>query len=115
MRRTRLFVTLGGIVAMAAFGAGAIAPRAVPESSEIEQLKKEIALLEQRVESLEKRLADNSLRAAVENGRQSPDVINPYLGVRPVPRNWKKGEFNGMPYYIVPIDKGPAPAPEPQK
>jgi hypothetical protein len=52
--------------------------------------------LEARVAALERRLAG-----------QSPDpnglTLRPSLHGRPVPENWSRREFNGMPYYVIPL------------
>lgn len=74
-------------------------------SSEIEQLKKEIAALCQRVESLEKRLKEGLIPPTTRDGNARPGIIAPYPGVRQVPPDWKRFEFNGTPYYVIPIDE----------
>ena len=96
MRRTGLWLISGAVAAVVVLGMGAAAPAPSQESSEIEQIKKEVAALRGRVEALEERLKEGKVR---------PGVITPYPELRQVPPNWKRGEFNGMPYYIIPIDK----------
>lgn len=96
MRRTGLWLISGAVAAVVVLGMGAAAPAPSQDSSEIEQLKKEVAALRGRVEALEERLKEGKVR---------PGVITPYQELRQVPPNWKRGEFNGMPFYIIPIDK----------
>ncbi len=111
MKRTGLLLLCGAIVAGTILYVGAAAPTSSSgSSSEIEQLKKEVADLRQRMESLEQRWKDVLTPAAITEGRMRPDIINPYFGLRQVPQNWKRGEFNGIPYYIVPINETHASA-----
>jgi hypothetical protein len=109
MKRTCLLLIAGAMVAAAGLCVAAVAPVPAPGSSEIEQLRSEIAALRQRVETLEQRLKEGS---AAKESQRRPDVINPYSGLRPVPPYWKQFEFNGMPCYIIPIDKAHPPANE---
>jgi hypothetical protein len=109
MRRTGLLLGAGviGAVAVAVLSMGAVAPVSSPEPSEIEQLRNEVAALRQRVEALEKRLneKDASLPLLPKAGKGRPDIIDPYHGLRQTPPGWQPREFNGVPYYIVPIQK----------
>jgi len=79
----------------------AASPEPPREPSEIEQLKNEVTALRQRVETLEKRLADRSIIIPKDNGRQGPIVIEPPTPTR---KGWRPFEFNGMQFYVVPID-----------
>jgi len=107
MKRTGLLLITGAIAALTLLYVGAAAP--APAPSEIEQLKKEVGELRQRVELLEEHWKDGLIPATTMEGKERPDVINPYPGLRPVPQSWKKGQFNGIPYYIVPIDTAKTP------
>ncbi len=115
MRRTGLLLVAGAIAAVAVLCVGAVAPVSSQGSSEIEQLRNEVATLRQRVEALEERLKDATLSAALKESKAGSGVIDPYHGLRQEPPHWKKGEFNGVPYYIVPIDKTHTPAREAPK
>ena len=95
MRRTSLWLISGAVAAVVVLGMGAAAPAPSQESGEIEQLKKDVAALRQRVEALEERL---------KGGKVRPGVITPHPEPRQIPPNWIRREFNGNPYYIVPID-----------
>lgn len=102
MRRTGLLLIIGVMVAVLALCVGAAAPKSAPESTEIEQLKKEVAALRQRVELLEERLKNELVPTSITD---KPGVINPYPGPRQTPPNWKSFEFNGMSCYICPIEE----------
>lgn len=111
MKRTGLLLITGAIVALTVLYVGAAAPTSGSKSSsEIAQLKKEVADLRQRVEFLEERMKDDLVPANVTDGKERPDVIRPYPGQRRLPESWKRGEFNGIPYYIVPLDSAHKPA-----
>jgi hypothetical protein len=107
MRQIGLLLIAGAIGAVATLCVGAVAPVPSQGSSEIEQIKQEVAALRQRVAALEEQLKDGWLSAAMKEAKTG--VINPSDRQRPVPPSWKKGEFNGVPYYIVPIDKARTP------
>ena len=89
---------LGGLLASAADDEGPSKP------SELDLLSKQIRALEARVAVLE-----NRLKAAPRDrrGRIQP----PYLHGRPVPENRSRREFNGMPYYVIPLRDNPNRAP----
>ncbi len=111
MKRTGLPLILGVVAGLAVLSVGAVAP--VPQgSSEVEQLKKEVAALRQRVASLEERLKDGSVLIIPKDGRNRPDIINPYPGPHREPPYWQKFEFNGIPCYIIPVNQAGTPASE---
>jgi hypothetical protein len=129
MKRTGLLLIIGVVVGLAVLGVGAVAPVPAPESSEITQLKKEVEALRQRVDSLEERLKEDLIPPtpkdgrrrspfiipAPKDGRRAPGFIIPAPGSGQVPPHWREFEFNGMTYYIVPIDNTPKPAGEADK
>jgi hypothetical protein len=115
MKRTGLLLIASAVAAVGILCAVAAAPAPVPGSSEIEQLKNEVAALRQRIEVLEERAKEDLIPAATGGGQAKPGVINPYQGLRPVPQNWKRGEFNGVPYYICPLGATHQPTSEAKK
>ncbi len=69
----------------------------------IERLLDRIEELEARVAQLEKRQA----MVAIPYQQPIPPSIAPqvpYAQGQPVPKGWKRKEFNGQYYYIVPLD-----------
>lgn len=68
----------------------------------IVRLEDRISALERRVETLERKLQSTPVgrRAApVPPGRTSRSQSHP--------KGWRRKEFNGIPYYIVPIERKP--------
>ena len=113
MKRTGLLLVTGAIVALTILYVGAAAPTPAPgTAAQIEQLKKEVADLRQRVENLEEQWKNDLVPATRAESKIRPDVINPYPSLRQVPQNWTRGEFNGIPYYIVPINHPRTPPTE---
>jgi hypothetical protein len=120
MKRTGLLLIIGAVVGLALLSMGAVAPVPSSESSEIQQLKKEVDALRRRVDSLEERLKEDLIAPAPKDGRQrspfiipaprdgrrAPGFVIPTPGPHQVPPHWKEFEFNGMTYYIVPINNG---------
>jgi hypothetical protein len=74
-----------------------------PEGSPIEQLRKQVAELQRRVEALEKRLAEQRPSRPIE----PPSLVLPRSGRPPQQSRpgWQRREFNGVPYYIIPIEQ----------
>ena len=102
MKRAILFLAIGGILAATL----CISPAAAGGSNDIEKLKKEIDALRARVESLEKRLDEQS--QAMPKTRVMPlTTIDPNrLLLRSIPRDWTQFEFNGRPVYVIPLQSG---------
>ena len=105
MKRTRLLLLIGVITTGIVLGVAA-ASQPLQDSTEIERFREELAALRRRVESLEKQVKDRSIVIPKQNGRQGPIVIQPYRSPREIPKDWKPFDFNGMQYYIVPVNNG---------
>ena len=80
----------------------------------IAQLKARISSLEQRVEGLEKKLQTSATKRSSAMARPSrPSRERSSATRRPsspprgqsLPRGWRRKEFNGIPYYLVPLDQ----------
>ena len=84
----------------------------------IAQLKARISSLEKRIEALEKKLQTSTIKRSSETrgtSRPSREQGLPRSSAtrrpsRPsreqgLPRDWRKKEFNGVPYYIVPLNQ----------
>lgn len=63
-------------------------------AKQVQDLKKQVAALEEKVASLESRLQKITLAIP----RTFPEL-------KQLPKGWEKREFNGMSYYIIPIDQ----------
>jgi hypothetical protein len=104
MKRMGLLLIIGAVAGLTVLSVGAVAPVPPQRSSEIEQLRNEVAALRRRVASLEERLKDGSVVVIPKEGKGRPDIIDPSHGFHRVPPHWREFEFNGMTYYIVPIN-----------
>lgn len=96
MKRWSIIVVIFVIFAVAiAYATGS---REDKEQSEVVLLKKRVAILEKKVDSLEKRLSEKE---------QSLKLVIPpkFPEMQPLPEGWQQREFNGLPYYLVPLDK----------
>jgi hypothetical protein len=65
-------------------------------SAVVGDLTKQITALEKRIEKLEARQQVIAIR---------PPMVT---GINAVPKGWQPREFNGIPYYIVPISERPS-------
>ena len=72
-------------------------PEAADLKKRIEELQGELNRLKERVRSLESRRRILTIPAPA-----------PWPLARPVPPEWKRREFNGQEYFIVPLAKKPA-------
>ena len=90
------------VLAMAFLATGAADP--VPRDSEaMARLEDKVSALEQRVQSLEGKLESIAARTNVATRRSA----RPPRG-QSRPRGWRRKEFNGVPYYIIPIEQRPS-------
>ena len=87
-------IALGAVLTVAADSG------TTPDNSEIEALRAQVEALEARVDVLEKLLG-------AKQGDPNAVIVPPILHGRPVPRNWSRREFNGMPYYVIPLRHDP--------
>jgi len=85
---------LGSVWAMAA------SEQPDSNSSELEKLKDRVKTLEDRVATLEKQL-----RSSQRVPRALP--LPQFPRGRQVPDTWLPREFNGIPYYVIPIEQDP--------
>ncbi len=68
----------------------------------ITRLEQRLGALEQRVESLEKKLQ-------LASTMRRPATIRPARPSvrRSRPQGWRRKEYNGVPYYVIPIEREP--------
>ena len=92
----------GGILALAA------EEESTPKPSEFYVLRKQVKDLEARVAVLERLLKTTP---------REPNalILPPSLHGRRVPESWSRREFNGMPYYVIPLQHDPNQTPSPRK
>jgi hypothetical protein len=114
VKRISLLVIAGGILAVVAFCTEVTSPDPSQELSQVEQLKKEVASLRQRVEALEEQLKDHTV-IAPKDGREMPIIIRPPWSPQAMPKGWRRFEFNGVPYYVVPIERSRTIIHDPEK
>ena len=82
------------------------ADHASPENQPTgEQLLELIQKLEARVDQLEQRqpLLTTTIPRSLPSATPSVDVDPPLTPQQPVPESWRKMEFNGHHYYLVPL------------
>ncbi len=94
---TMAVVVCGVLAALLAYAAG---DKGKEDAPEITLLKNKVEALEQRVAALEARLS----------GLQAPaTIVVPQIWpqLKTVPQGWQQKEFNGLPYYLVPIRAEP--------
>lgn len=66
----------------------------------IAQLRARIGSLERRVGGLEKKLQTSTAKTSSTTIRPSSPPRDQSL-----PKGWRRREFNGVPYYLVPLDQ----------
>ena len=77
--------------------------KSIPPESNDSDLEAVVEGLTNKIVALEKRIE------VLEESRQIPFVNPPIITIpRSVPKAWRKREFNGMPYYIVPLGEDPS-------
>ena len=64
------------------------------QAKQIEELKKQVGALEQRIAILEGKLQKLTL-----------SIPQTFLDLKQLPKGWEKREFNGLKYYIIPIEQ----------
>jgi hypothetical protein len=85
----------GGILIFAVFlaagpGAGAKQDRTLG----LEDLQKKIAALEERVAGLEEKLQ-----------KVTVSIPQSFPNLKSLPEGWSRLEFNGLPYYVIPLNE----------
>jgi hypothetical protein len=68
------------------------------QAGQIQKLQERVAQLEARVMALEKKSPCVALPERI--------VGHPGSAIEPLPKGWQRQEFNGRPYYIVPLEAG---------
>ena len=97
MRRFLLLIGLVLLMPLALIALGATEESNESMQAELKSLKSRIEFLETRVQTLETQMADKTLQ-----------YIQPAIPQRQqVPKGWLKNQFNGIPYYVIPLQQKP--------
>ncbi|MDT8300125.1 MAG: hypothetical protein RQ760_01495 [Sedimentisphaerales bacterium] len=99
-RRMRRFLLLIGLVIfmpLTLLALGATEDSNDNVKAELKSLKSRIEFLETRVQTLETQLADRTFKYLQPTIPQTPQV----------PKEWRKRQFNGIPYYVIPLQQKP--------
>lgn len=95
MRRAIVVLVAGGLVFLA-LGAKGDSPDSV--EAELRALRAEVAALQKRLEKLEKQIQLGRMPRGYS--RSIPPMFFKEPGL---PKGWQKKEFNGVPYYVIPL------------
>jgi len=111
MKRTLALIALGGalIIGISSIGAAPAHNDASDIPSQIKALHDQVTLLQSRIESLEKQV--RQMTAAQEAPRITLPRFSPELGQPP--EGSRRFEYNGMPFYVCPLQQN-APALRPE-
>ncbi len=64
-------------------------------STQVEELKKEVEMLKKRIKILEQELQSLDHRSVA--------IPKTFLKLHQIPEGWEEYEFNGLKYYIIPL------------
>ena len=103
MRRFLTLISLTILVPLSFFALGAKDKSSKSIQDELKSLRSEIASLEKRVKELETQLQQ------VSKGIKNYSVTIPqtFPRMHQVPKGWQKREFDGIHYYIIPLQQLP--------
>ena len=97
MRRFLLLIGLTILMPLTLLALGATTDSNGDVKAELKSLKSQVTSLEKRVKSLETQLADRTLKDIPLIMPQKPQT----------PKEWRKRQFNGIPYYVIPLQQNP--------
>jgi outer membrane murein-binding lipoprotein Lpp len=93
--KSRFLIGLIVLACVVFAGLAASQDREDDPARQVESLKKQVAALEDRVAKLE--AAIQKITVSIPQG---------FPELKQLPKGWRRREFNGIPYYIIPIDSG---------
>lgn len=99
MRRFLLLIGLIILISLTVLVLGATTDSSKNVENELKSLKSQVKSLEKRVKILETKLL-------VERTPKELPLIIPHQ-IPQTPKGWLKREFNGIPYYVIPLQKNP--------
>jgi len=97
MRRFLLLIGLVILIPLTVLALGATTESSDGVEAELRALKLQVKSLEKRVKTLETKLL-------AERAPKELPLIIPRQ-IPQTPKGWKKREFNGIPYYVIPLQK----------
>jgi hypothetical protein len=100
MRRFLLLISLAILVPLTLFALGAKDTPSKSIEVELKSLRSQVASLEERVEKLE-----NQLKVGKVIKDYSVTIPQTFPHMPQVPKGWQKREFNGIPYYVIPLQQ----------
>ncbi len=95
MRRFLLLIGLAILMPLTLLALGAKTESSESVESELKSLKSHVESLEKRVKTLETQLADRTLKDLRLTIPRMPQA----------PKGWRKRQFNGIPYYVIPLQQ----------
>jgi hypothetical protein len=96
MKRFLLLISLVILIPLTVLALGA-----TTESSD--GVEAELNLLKSQVKALEKRVATLETKLLAERAPKDLPLVIPHQ-MPQTPKGWLKREFNGIPYYAIPLD-----------
>jgi seryl-tRNA synthetase len=108
MKRFLSLIGLAILVPLTLFALGAKDRSSKSIQVELKSLRSEVASLEKRVERLENQLQQVS--KVIKN--YSVTIPQTFPRMPQVPKGWRKREFNGIPYYVIPLQQIPKKSPQ---
>jgi hypothetical protein len=99
MRRFLLLICLAILIPSTVLVLGATTESNESVESELKALKLQVKSLEKRVKTLETKLLAERIP------KELPLIIPRQMPQ--APKGWLKKEFNGIPYYVIPLQKSP--------
>jgi hypothetical protein len=97
MRRSLLLIGLFILIPLTVLALGATTDSSNGVEAELKVLRLQVKSLEKRVKTLETKLL------AERTPEELPSVIPRQMPQ--TPKGWLKREFNGIPYYVIPLDQ----------
>jgi hypothetical protein len=97
MKRFLLVIGLTILMPLTLLALGATTDSNDNVKAELKSLKSQVEALEKRVITLETQMADRTLKYLQPIIPQTPQV----------PKEWRKRQFNGIPYYVIPLQQKP--------
>lgn len=93
MKRFLLLIALVILMPLTLFTWGATTESNEGVEAELKSLRSQVESLKKRVATLETQQAERTIKDLRSTISETP----------PIPKGWLKRQFNGMPYYVIPL------------